>query len=76
MGLVRSIEKFRPEKGNKLSSYAVGWIRQHVGRYIDENSNMIRVPRAARDKGAEQARFVSDYEKVAPMIKDEDKYHV
>ena len=37
---------------------------------------MIRVPRAARDKGAEQAKFVSDFDKVAYKITDDTNDHV
>ncbi|MBL1176923.1 sigma-70 family RNA polymerase sigma factor [Pantanalinema sp. GBBB05] len=42
-GLVRAIEKYNPESGYKISTYAYWWIRQGVTRAI-ANSGTIRLP--------------------------------
>ena len=44
MGLMKAIYKFDSSKGYKLSTYATWWIRQAIKRYIDNNSQNIRIP--------------------------------
>ncbi|HPR17449.1 MAG TPA: RNA polymerase sigma factor RpoD/SigA [Candidatus Cloacimonadota bacterium] len=44
MGLIKAIEKFEPEKDNKLISYAVWWIRQRILFALAEKTNVIRMP--------------------------------
>ncbi|WP_322760039.1 sigma-70 family RNA polymerase sigma factor [Frankia sp. Cr2] len=43
-GLVRAIEKFNASLGHKFSTYASQWIRQSIGRTIDNDSRLIRLP--------------------------------
>ncbi|WP_239310589.1 sigma-70 family RNA polymerase sigma factor [Frankia sp. Cj3] len=43
-GLVRAIEKFDASLGHKFSTYASTWIRQSIGRTIDNDSRLIRLP--------------------------------
>jgi len=43
-GLLKAIDKFEPERGLKLSTYATPWIRQSISRSVAEKSRTIRIP--------------------------------
>lgn len=43
-GLMRAIDKFDPDKGFKLSTYATWWIRQSIGRAVMDQGDTIRMP--------------------------------
>jgi len=44
LGLMRAIERFDPERGFKLSTYATYWIRQGMSRAISDKSRVVRLP--------------------------------
>jgi RNA polymerase primary sigma factor len=44
IGLMRAVERFDPDRGQRLGAYATWWIRQSINRAIAAQSRSIRLP--------------------------------
>jgi len=44
IGLMKAVEKFEVERGNKFSTYAFWWIKQGIERAIADKARLIRIP--------------------------------
>jgi RNA polymerase nonessential primary-like sigma factor len=44
LGLMHALEKFDPDRGFRLSTYAMWWIRQSIDRALMNHSRTIRLP--------------------------------
>ena len=45
IGLEHAVDKFDWRKGFKFSTYATFWIRQAIGRALDQKASLVRLPR-------------------------------
>ncbi len=50
LGLIHAVEKFDWRRGFKFSTYATWWIRQAIGRGIDNTARTVRLPVHAGDQ--------------------------
>lgn len=44
VGLILAVERFDPDRGCRLSTYAMHWIRQTIARAVEQNDRLIHVP--------------------------------
>ena len=56
LGLLKAVERFDPERGNRFSTYAVHWIRQGVQRAVVDKGRAIRLPVHMSEKVRKAAR--------------------
>ena len=56
LGLMKAAESFDPEMGHRFSTYATWWIRQAIGRALEDKGRAIRLPMHTGEKVRKVAR--------------------
>jgi len=62
-GLMTAVDRFNYRKGHKFSTYATYWIRQAIGRAIENQSRLIRLPVHIIEQIAELVRAIKALER-------------
>lgn len=60
-GLITAVERFKPNRKAKLSTYASYWIRQAMSRAMAKNGRTIRIPENQFPKIKKVNKFIEEY---------------
>ena len=58
LGLIKAVERFDPDKGGKLSTYASWWIKQSIKRALATHGRSLRLPVHMVDRIAAMRRVI------------------
>jgi RNA polymerase primary sigma factor len=68
LGLFHATTKFDWRRGNKFSTYAIPWVRQSIGRAIDNGVSTIRIPIHVRAEERRLRRLEADDPKASDEV--------
>lgn len=63
IGLHEAVKRYDPDSENKFSTYLKLWIRQAIGRYIDNCTGAARIPVYTKERYLQYKRLKEKYEK-------------
>jgi RNA polymerase primary sigma factor len=71
LGLMKAIDRFDPERGVRLSTYATWWIRQTIARAAGDGGRTIRLP---INQGQRWGRLRRSFEELSQQLGREPTY--
>jgi RNA polymerase primary sigma factor len=67
LGLMTGAEKYDPARGTKFSTYALWWVKQAIGRHVQDTGTTVRVPVHMTEKmhkiNRSKTRFIGQYQR-------------
>ncbi|WP_424626691.1 sigma-70 family RNA polymerase sigma factor [Achromobacter marplatensis] len=72
VGLMRACDKFDPSRGYRFNTYATYWIRQAIGRAIENQATTIRIPSTGHKLARRIRRAVTEHSMACGRIPDLD----
>ena len=80
LGLRHAVEKFDYRRGLKFSTYATWWIRQSIGRAIDDQCSTVRIPvhtrESIRQVQRSERRLTAAHGRVATVAEVAESVHL
>ena len=75
LGLEHAVDKFDWRKGFKFSTYATFWIRQSIGRALDQKASLIRLPgdRSSQLRAAIRGELADEVERAMETLTDRER---
>lgn len=64
VGLMRAVDKYDYERGNRFSTYATWWIRQAITRALAQKTRTIRIPLHMTERIRQMYRVAQDMEQL------------
>jgi RNA polymerase sigma factor (sigma-70 family) len=64
IGLMKSIERFKWQKGFRFSTYATWWIKQAIGQHVLKRKRIIRLPAHAASVQRKMLQAAEEYREV------------
>jgi RNA polymerase primary sigma factor len=71
LGLMKAVDRFDPERGVRLSTYATWWIRQTIARAAGDSGRTIRLP---INQGQRWGRLRRTFEELSQQLGREPSY--
>ena len=62
IGLCNAVDGYRAEEGVPFINYAAFWIRQSIGRYIEESGSVVRLPAHECQRQQKYKKLMYDFE--------------
>ena len=73
IGLLRAIDRFEPDRGFRLSTYATWWVRQAVNRAVANQGRTVRLPAYLQDRLHKMQRVAQDLEQMLGHAPDDEE---
>ncbi|MFN0069055.1 MAG: sigma-70 family RNA polymerase sigma factor [Limisphaerales bacterium] len=64
VGLMKGVDRFDPDKGAKLSTYAAWWIKQAIRRALAMQARTIRLPEGAIERAAQIRQAIAKLKEI------------
>lgn len=61
IGLLKAIDRFELERGNRFSTFAVDWIKNYITSALAEIGTTIRIPKSYTDNIIKMKNFINKY---------------